>query len=440
MESSGQRFEILRHERRYINAEPTNRFSKNSIDPKEKFLSMDRQEARKVLEVYVRRSLSMNDSSRISVNHVGEFTVLPSAVSKWRKKNVQRSSSDPPTQFLNITKKKSTTSNNKSSTADTAKSCEKRTPHVEEEVSEGEQNATGKNVSSKTSKKEKKSFLKTFFGFFSKKKDEQKKDEPVKQDKKKEANLEHVDSQAFIPTCLPSHKQSSNSSYKTISNHVKGIKKRPSLKKAFSFKRSTPEQGKGANSAEKTLHGTKPKKPDSLLLQGVHSRYNGEKHESYYEKVSEGFEQILKETEPKLNARGSYIEKEKTDGIPNSKEELIQQIISVLQKEGDRLDKTIKEDTTISNFFQDISYISFKKLADLYVEELETKVPQENREVVKFAFTLDLTAKVAGISNHTMNKIMGFGNRYLQDTFSQFSQNNRNESFEIPSDAIPSPD
>lgn len=84
----------------------------------------------------------------------------------------------------------------------------------------------------------------------------------------------------------------------------------------------------------------------------------------------------------------------------------------------------IKEDVGLSAFFRNISYSSFKHLADVYVNnEVTASVPDRHPEEVQFAFAVHLTAKVAGICNHTVNRIMGFGNQYLQDSFAQFSYN-----------------
>lgn len=38
-------------------------------------------------------------------------------------------------------------------------------------------------------------------------------------------------------------------------------------------------------------------------------------------------------------------------------------------------------------------------------------------ELVKFAFTLDFTARVAALSRHTPGHILGFGNQYLKERF-----------------------
>ncbi|NXU58748.1 B2L14 protein, partial [Turnix velox] len=69
-----------------------------------------------------------------------------------------------------------------------------------------------------------------------------------------------------------------------------------------------------------------------------------------------------------------------------------------------------------------ISYSSFKNLADAYVSrEMMTSRPDVNPEEVQFAFSVHFTAKVAGICNQAVNRIMGFGTRYLEDSFAPLS-------------------
>ncbi|NXS58256.1 B2L14 protein, partial [Brachypteracias leptosomus] len=70
-----------------------------------------------------------------------------------------------------------------------------------------------------------------------------------------------------------------------------------------------------------------------------------------------------------------------------------------------------------------ISYSSFKDLADAYVrEEMTASRPNVHLQEIQFAFTVHLTAKVAGICNQAVNRIMGFGTRYLEDSFAPYSK------------------
>ncbi len=66
-------------------------------------------------------------------------------------------------------------------------------------------------------------------------------------------------------------------------------------------------------------------------------------------------------------------------------------------------------------------------MADQYVQSEvpnnKTQPPVVAPELVKFAFTLDFTARVANLHRQATGQVMGFGNQYLQDRFTHMSEN-----------------
>lgn len=83
----------------------------------------------------------------------------------------------------------------------------------------------------------------------------------------------------------------------------------------------------------------------------------------------------------------------------------------------------MKDNPTMNNFFQGMSYTSFQKLADAYLEKearptsKPLTVSPTAPELVKLAFMLDFTARIAGLSRQNLSHITCLGNRYLQDRF-----------------------
>lgn len=83
----------------------------------------------------------------------------------------------------------------------------------------------------------------------------------------------------------------------------------------------------------------------------------------------------------------------------------------------------LKDNPTLSNFFQRMSYSSFQKLADAYLEEEASPIHNPPTvlptapELIKLAFTFDFTAMIARLSTQNVGHITGLGNRYLQDRF-----------------------
>lgn len=83
----------------------------------------------------------------------------------------------------------------------------------------------------------------------------------------------------------------------------------------------------------------------------------------------------------------------------------------------------LKDNPTLTNFFQAMTYSSFQILADAYLKEEASPIHNPPTvlptapELVKLAFTYDFTAKVARLSKQNVGHITGLGNRYLQDRF-----------------------
>lgn len=65
-------------------------------------------------------------------------------------------------------------------------------------------------------------------------------------------------------------------------------------------------------------------------------------------------------------------------------------------------------------------------MADQYVQSevpcKKNQRPVAAPELVKFAFTLDFTARVANLHRQATGQIMGFGNQYLHDRFTHMSE------------------
>lgn len=148
--------------------------------------------------------------------------------------------------------------------------------------------------------------------------------------------------------------------------------------------------------------------PDDISVEAVMSV---EPTYSYYEKVTEELEKIVHEV--KVNEEVK----------PLTDEEIINRIIALTKQQGDAIDSKIKDNPTLCNFFQAMSYSSFQRLADAYLEKEASPVqnpptvPPTAPELVKLAFTLDFTARIAGLSRQNIGHITGLGNRYLQDRF-----------------------
>ncbi|XP_053562513.1 uncharacterized protein LOC128653323 isoform X1 [Bombina bombina] len=380
-----------------------------------KLSSLDKRDAQRVLETYMKRSLS-SGSQYQQKQKFGQ------------KVNVQRSVSDchktPEGQYNYKSKKHKGPPIHKSN-EDVRKQHEIGNEKTMPSICE---NAIDRNTFTDTNKAlslpavKKQSWLKNVLSRLFKRRDNKSEE---KQTFYGNATCITKDPVAFSNdgTCRQSIRKNSN--------------RRTSIKRVFSLKKNTSE---GWNSETKVVDSgpNKPKKPTSLPLTNICRPSRGSKKEKdlFYSKVSEEIEQIVKVCESKNQSLvGDPIEDEDPDTI-------ITKLVTVLRREGDIWDKKIKEDPFLSTFFSDITYKSFKQLADVYVEkEVQNKAVDVIPEDLAFAYSIHFTAQVAGLCSNPVNRIMGFGHQYLQDKFTQFSFNKEPwDSNAIAADPCLSPD
>ncbi|KAM8988093.1 uncharacterized protein PRD47_017381 isoform 1-T1 [Ara ararauna] len=390
--------------------------------PSGKILSLDRQGAKKVLEIYVKRSLSCCENPKKPLQ--------ARAGGRGRKAGeLQRSKSD----FCKYScakhsPKKEQEGGPKTLDLDEALDDDSKAPG---ELSKEELEPKRKSTKYSSQGKTQRTWFKTVLNFLFKKSPEDQKENMGQKAKEKDAKAAHSSKSEGVK------RTTGHSS--TSPSPGRASKRRPSLKKVFSFKKHTEEE-KGETAA-----GARAKRPSCLPLRHVQAPATSEDEEQpdgYYTRVSEEIGLIVQGSESQGSRARGYEEPARSasnDGV----DEAIWRIVALLQSAGDELDRQVKEDARLRTFFRDMSYSSFKNLADAYVhKEMTTSRSDVNPEEIQFAFTVHLTAKVAGICNQAVNRVMGFGTRYLEDSFAPLSysrilQQNREE---LSRDNCESPD
>ncbi|XP_040277796.1 apoptosis facilitator Bcl-2-like protein 14 isoform X2 [Bufo bufo] len=336
-----------------------------------KFVSLSKQDAKIVLETYIKRSLSNRESKSTEYK---------------KERKVNRTVSDV-TRFKNRVSKLKTTV-----------VPEPEVQEVEKKDSEPQ---------AKTVKKQSwfKSFLNQLF--------------------KKEENIS--DQTVSVVSKVGQVSATSTNEGHSDQTTKKNSFGKAKMRKALSFKKNNVDE--------------KLKRPTNLPLKHIARPLPlqpCEKNEdSYYEQVSEEIELLVKETE-NLELGGR---KQSLIGDLDTDETMIKKIVAILQKEGDAYDRKIKEDPALNNFFKDISYNSFKQLADVYVDQgIKRREPDVTPEDMKFAFSVHFTKQVVGLSTHPANRIMGFGTKYLQDTLTWLSYSRENLTLTADPEECISPD
>lgn len=324
----------------------------------------------RLLEVYVKRSLSLNDGA-LGDKKGGKKE-------KWvmMPRKQRRHSSDPSLHLADGLNEEDIAASPEIEPAVN----QLETPHEEPEKAD-----------KKSVKIKKPSFWKNLLGIFYRRSSEEKDEEEGSPSETPKVSQEK-ESNDNLTSCLPTNPTISQ---KRKSSRRKSIRRRLSKRRQPSIK---------LNKSIKDLNPEDITRVEAAVV-SVEPTY------SYYEKVSEELEKIVQEVQ------------EKEEVEPLSDEEVINRIIALTKEQGDAIDDKLKDNPTLSNFFQRMSYSAFKKLADAYLEKEASPIHAPPTvfptapELVKLAFTYDFTAKIARLSQQNLGHITGLGYRYLQDRF-----------------------
>nr|KAF6367685.1 BCL2 like 14 [Myotis myotis] len=108
----------------------------------------------------------------------------------------------------------------------------------------------------------------------------------------------------------------------------------------------------------------------------------------------------------------------------NGEDQIIAKIVELLKYSGDQMERELKKDKALMNSFQDgLSYSVFKTITDQFLRGIDTRGESEVKaRGFKAALAIDVAAKLNAIDNHPMNKVLGFGAKYLRENFSPWVQ------------------
>ncbi|XP_019600233.2 apoptosis facilitator Bcl-2-like protein 14 [Rhinolophus sinicus] len=123
-----------------------------------------------------------------------------------------------------------------------------------------------------------------------------------------------------------------------------------------------------------------------------------------------------------LKAQGSS--QPRAASAKKDEDQIIAKIVELLKYSGDQLERELKKDKALMNSFQDgLTYGVFKTITDQFLRGVDTRGESEVKaQGFKVALAIDATAKLTAIDNHPMNKVLGFGTKYLKENFSPWIQ------------------
>ncbi|KAJ8260437.1 hypothetical protein GJAV_G00182090 [Gymnothorax javanicus] len=388
-------------------------------------LSLGRQDASRLLQTYVKRSLSFDGrgGSRKAQKKYRKWVPISEKTS-----GVRRHSSDSSVHLA-------------AGVEEVAIECFKpalpesllERPVVPELESSAEHKQDDKLAKKGTKKTKKPSWIRSFLNLFSRK------EEKKSRSPERGGSFSPTDTLSPPESCLPVHGPPSGPDPLTSpqthsSRHSKRSRRR------FSLRNRDTDQPRRSLKKPDTLALSEPGTISDVVCVAPTSLY--------YEKVSEELEKILKEVKDSPTDEHHSIIDQNPESlrIKSAKEaEILEKILALLKEQANDINEELKANNGwLGSFFGTLNYSSFQQLADLY---LESETPRQTAEgvptapeLVKFALTLDFTAKVAGLSSQTLGRIMGFGNQYLQDRFTQMSAAQGTESQSRPEQTFSGPD
>ncbi|XP_066109295.1 apoptosis facilitator Bcl-2-like protein 14 isoform X3 [Saccopteryx bilineata] len=126
-----------------------------------------------------------------------------------------------------------------------------------------------------------------------------------------------------------------------------------------------------------------------------------------------------------LSTTQQPLEIEETTGIfPTDKEDQANQsiakIVELLKYSGDQMKREMKEDKALLATLQALlNYSLFKTITDQFLRGIDTRGESEVKVGgFKAALVIDVTAKLTIIDKPFVNKVLGYGTKYLKENFS----------------------
>ncbi|XP_075066766.1 apoptosis facilitator Bcl-2-like protein 14 isoform X2 [Mixophyes fleayi] len=107
----------------------------------------------------------------------------------------------------------------------------------------------------------------------------------------------------------------------------------------------------------------------------------------------------------------------------DDEDELIANIVEILRSTGDKLNEEMTQEQTILQKLRRCwSYGFFSKLTEYYLSDTapaaESVQEEQTNNMTKIALCIDATTKLTALDNQPMNKVLGFGVRYLKENYS----------------------
>ncbi|XP_004435433.2 PREDICTED: apoptosis facilitator Bcl-2-like protein 14 [Ceratotherium simum simum] len=107
----------------------------------------------------------------------------------------------------------------------------------------------------------------------------------------------------------------------------------------------------------------------------------------------------------------------------DEEDQIIAKIVELLKYSGDQMERELKRDKALKSFQNRLSYSVIETITDQFLMGVDTRGESEVKaQGFKAALAIDVMAKLTAVYNHPMNRMLGFGTRYLKERFSPWVQ------------------
>ncbi|KAG9280372.1 hypothetical protein AMEX_G3067 [Astyanax mexicanus] len=106
--------------------------------------------------------------------------------------------------------------------------------------------------------------------------------------------------------------------------------------------------------------------------------------------------------------------------LETDSDDVVDKIVEILREHGDKLDEEIKNNRELMQQLQGIlSYSFFKKLTRFFIQRVtpEEAPPVKHPKEAHIALICELTSRLTVMDRHPMNRVLGFGAKYLQENY-----------------------
>ncbi|XP_039523756.1 apoptosis facilitator Bcl-2-like protein 14 [Pimephales promelas] len=114
-----------------------------------------------------------------------------------------------------------------------------------------------------------------------------------------------------------------------------------------------------------------------------------------------------------------------SDIEPDGDDDVVQRLAEILRVHGDELNEKIKKDKALYETLQSstFKYSFFKKVMDAVCGSVTLEPPTEGQKV-DVALICEATSQLYGVNYHPMNRVLGFGAKYLRENYSKWISRN----------------